>query len=145
MKANMVYCQSTVVAYNPVRCEGALLNKITLHGYIHVGSSWRYSHNNDAIMGATASQITSLTIVYSIVYLDADQRKHQRSVSLAFLRGIHGGPVTRKMLQFDDVIMSSVYKQCLKFIWSVQLGYCAAKRACLVPIYLFQTFAAVLV
>ena len=37
-------------------------------------------------MGAIASQITSLTIVYSIVYSDADQRKHQSSASLAFVR-----------------------------------------------------------
>ena len=66
------------------------------------------------IMGAIASQITSLTIVYAIVYSDADQRKHQSSWSLAFLRGIHRGPVnsphklpvTRKMFPFDDVIMS---------------------------------------
>ena len=41
------------------------------------------------IMGAIASQITSLTIVYSTVYSDADQRKHQSSASLAFVRGIH--------------------------------------------------------
>ena len=40
-------------------------------------------------MGAIASQITSLTIVCSIVYSDADQRKHQSSASLAFVRGIH--------------------------------------------------------
>ena len=33
-------------------------------------------------MGAIASQITSLTIVYSTVYSDADQRKHQSSASL---------------------------------------------------------------
>ena len=46
-------------------------------------------HYNDVIMGAIASQITSLTIVYSIVYSDADQRKHQSSASLAFARGIH--------------------------------------------------------
>ena len=39
-------------------------------------------------MGAMASQITSLTIVYSTVYSDADQRKHQSSASLAFVRGI---------------------------------------------------------
>ena len=65
-------------------------------------------------MGAIASQITSLTIVYSIVYSDADQRKHQSSASLAFVWGIHRGPVnfphkwpvTRKMFPFDDVIMS---------------------------------------
>ena len=40
-------------------------------------------------MSAIASQITSLTIVYSIVYSDADQRKHQSSASLAFVWGIH--------------------------------------------------------
>ena len=64
-------------------------------------------------MGAIASQITSLTIVYSIVYSDADQRKHQSSASLAFVRGIHRGPVnsphkwpvTRQMFPFDDIIM----------------------------------------
>ena len=44
-------------------------------------------------MGAIASQITSLTIVYSTVYSDADQRKHRSSASLAFVRGIHRGPV----------------------------------------------------
>ena len=41
------------------------------------------------IMGSIASQITSLTIVYSIVYSEADQRKHQSSASLAVVRGIH--------------------------------------------------------
>ena len=46
---------------------------------------WRRIHHyNDVIMGAIASQITSLTIVFSIVYLDTDQRKHQSSASLAF-------------------------------------------------------------
>ena len=68
---------------------------------------------DDVRMGAIASQITSLTIVYSIVYSDSDQRKHQSSASLAFVRGIHRGPVnsphkwpvTRKMFPFDDVIM----------------------------------------
>ena len=62
---------------------------------------------NDVKMGSIASQITSLTIVYSTVYSDADQRKHQSSTSLAFVRAIHGDrwPVTRKMFLFDDVIM----------------------------------------
>ena len=67
-------------------------------------------------MGAIASQITSLTIVYSIVYSGIDQRKHQSSASLAFVRGIHRSPVnplhkwpvTRKMFPFDDVIMLGV-------------------------------------
>ena len=63
-------------------------------------------------MGAIASNI-SLTIVYSIFYSGADQRKRQSSASLAFVREIHRGPVnylhkwsvTRKMFPFDDVIM----------------------------------------
>ena len=38
-------------------------------------------------MGAIASQIISLTIVYSTVYSDADQRKHQRSALPAFVQG----------------------------------------------------------
>ena len=71
-------------------------------------------HYNDVIMSTMASQITSLTIVYSTVYSDGDQRKHQSSASLAFVRGIHQWPVnsphkwpvTRKMSPFDDVIMS---------------------------------------
>ena len=70
-------------------------------------------HYDDVIMGAMASQITILTIVYSTVYSNADQRKHQSSASLAFVRGIHRGPVnsphkwsvTRKIFPFDDVIM----------------------------------------
>ena len=39
-------------------------------------------------MSAIASQITSLTIVYSTVYSDADERKPQSSASLAFVRGV---------------------------------------------------------
>ena len=50
-------------------------------------------HYTDVIMGAMATQITSLTIVYSGVYSGADQRKHQSSASLAFVRGIHRWPV----------------------------------------------------
>ena len=47
------------------------------------------THYNGFIMGAMASQITSLTIVYSTVYSGAYQRKHQSS---AFVRGIHRWP-----------------------------------------------------
>ena len=74
---------------------------------------WHEQHYNDVIMGVMVSQFTSLTIVYSTVDSDADQRKHQSSVSLAFERGIQQGPVnsphkwpvTPKMFPFDDVIM----------------------------------------
>ena len=46
-------------------------------------------HYSDVIMGAIVSQITSLRTVYLTVYSGADQRKHQSSASLAFVRGIH--------------------------------------------------------
>ena len=67
-------------------------------------------------MSTIASQITSLVIVYSTIYSGADQRKHQSSASLAFVRAIHGwpvnsphkGPVTRKIFPFDDVIMEKL-------------------------------------
>ena len=56
----------------------------------HLSSGIRCNlHYCDAIMGTVASQITSLTIVYTTVYSDADQRKHQSSASLAFVWGIH--------------------------------------------------------
>ena len=41
-------------------------------------------------MSAMASQITGVSIVYSTVCTGADQRKHQSSVSLAFVGGIVG-------------------------------------------------------
>ena len=69
-------------------------------------------------MGTVASQITSLTIVYTTVYSGADESKHQSSASLAFAWGIHRGPVNsphkwpvkRKMFPFDDVIMHQVLR-----------------------------------
>ena len=70
-------------------------------------------HYIDVIMTTMASQITRLTVVYSIVYSGADQGKHQSSASQAFVRGIHRWPgnsphkwpATRKMFPFDGVIM----------------------------------------
>ena len=74
-------------------------------------------HYVDAIMSAMASQITSLTIVYSTVHSSAE-RKHQSSASLAYVKGIHRwpmnsqhkGPVKRKMFPCDDVIMISDFR-----------------------------------
>ena len=82
-------------------------------------------------MGAIASQITSLTVVYSIVYSDVDQRKHQSSASLAFVRGIHRGPVnsphkrpvTRKMFPFDDVIMCCMSLWYMSHVAGVQYRF----------------------
>ena len=73
----------------------------------------RILHYWDVTMGGMASEITSLTIVYPIVYSGADQRIYQNSASMAFAREIHRWsvnsphkwPTTRKMFPFDDVIM----------------------------------------
>ena len=70
----------------------------------------RCLHYSDAIMNTMASQITGVQIIYSTVCSGANQRKHQNSASLAFVRGIpvnspHKGPVTRKMFPFHEVIM----------------------------------------
>ena len=84
----------------------------------------RCLHYSDTIMSAMASQITSLTIVYSTFYSGADQRKLQSTASLAFVRRIHRWqlnsprerPVMRKMFLFDDVIMCHIserYDQCM--------------------------------
>ena len=72
-------------------------------------------HYSDVIMSTMESQITSITIVYSTVYQGADERKHQSSALLTFVKGIHRWPVnsphkrpvTRKTFTFDDVIMES--------------------------------------
>ena len=61
-------------------------------------------------MSTMSSQITSVSIVYLSICSGPDQRKHQSSVSLAFVRGIHRwpvnsphkGPVMRKMFSFDE-------------------------------------------
>ena len=68
------------------------------------GHSLRWRHNESD--GFSNHQ--PYAYVYSIVYSGADQRKHQSSASLAFVRGIrrwpvnssHNGPVTRKMFPF---------------------------------------------
>ena len=90
----------------------------------HVASLRRY---NDVIINAMASQITSLTIVFSTVYSVTDQRKHQSSASVAFVRGIHRwplnsphkGPVTRKMFPWYRLHRKMPYgsaKSCRKLV-----------------------------
>ena len=82
------------------------------------------SHYCEVIMGEMASQITSLTNVYSAVYSGADQRKHQSSPSLACARGIHRWPVNsphkwpvmRKMFPLDDLIIEiALWNQLIHF------------------------------
>ena len=69
-------------------------------------------HYSDVIMSAMASQITRVFIAHSTLCSGADQRKHQSSASLVFVKRIHRwpvnfqykGPVTRNIFPFDDAI-----------------------------------------
>ena len=86
---------------------------IWFNPYIYGTGPLRANNYSDVTMSAMAFQITGVSIVSSTVCSGADQRKYQRTASLAFVRGIHGWPVasphnvpvTRKMFTFDDVIM----------------------------------------
>ena len=92
-----------------------------------------YTHYNDVMVDAVASQITSLTIVYSTVYSGVNQSKYQSSASLAFVREIHRwpvnsphkGPVTWKMFPFNDA------------------SYLPSKIK-MIPIYSLQAFTAMM-
>ena len=61
-----------------------------LYGWLE---NWNLCRYSDVIISSIAFQITSVLIVCSTVCSGADQRKHQSSASLAFLRGIHQWPV----------------------------------------------------
>ena len=108
-------------------CENQIILKSLIAGRRHLDKTSYMIHRNhysDVIMGAMASQITSLIIVYLAVYSGADERKHQSSASLAFVQGIHRWPVnsphkwpvTRKTFPFDDVIM---FYYITKYVFSV--------------------------
>ena len=92
------------------------------------------NHYSDVTMCAMASQITSLAIVYSAVYSGADQRKHQSSASLAFVRGFHRwpvnfplkGPVTRKC--FHLMTSSWCMIKLLGINWFIHLNLHSPSR-----------------
>ena len=98
-----------------------MLNYLRGYKSKHTKQKQNYlEHYGDVILSATASQITSVSMIYWTVSSGTDQRKHQNSVSLAFVRGIHRwpvnsphkGPVTRNMFPCDDVIMVCKSCQC---------------------------------
>ena len=74
----------------------------------------RRYHYNEVTMTTMASQITSLTVVYSTVYSDADQRKHQSSASLASVWGIHRDRwIPRTKGQFSGKCFHLMTSSCL--------------------------------
>ena len=82
------------------------------------------SHYNVVIMGAMVSYITSLTIVYSTVYSSADQRKHQSSASLAFVRGNHRGPVNSPRKCFYLMTSSCIRRVVCRLIRCSNITSC---------------------
>ena len=102
--ATISKCDSSVVRIRVTTIHGLMWCKQISIVSNAVDGDQQKHHYNDVIMVAISSQITSLAIVYSTVYSDADQRKHQSSALLTFVRGIHRGlmnsphkwPVTRK-------------------------------------------------
>ena len=80
----------------------------------------QHCHYGDVTRSTMASQITSLTIVYSTVIQAKIKKTQQSSASLAFVRGIHRSPVnsphkwpvTRKMFPSDGAPQNSlVYRE----------------------------------
>ena len=90
-------------------------------------------HYNDVIMSALASQITGVSIVCSMVGSGADQRKHQSSASLAYVRGIHRWQVNspnKKASKAENVsiivtIASSRLLRCQKYEMCPTVWYSA--------------------
>ena len=86
VKFNNFFCKEAEIFLLLIhKCDGGQFMQIFCCAVIKL-------HYSDVIMSATASQISSLTIVYLTVHSGADQRKHQSSVKLAFVRGIHRWP-----------------------------------------------------
>ena len=110
-----------------VQCRGALMfipcvskwhSKQSIRRWFETPWHWLWSPCNLSAseLYYTASEITSVSIVYSIVCSSENQRKYHSSASLAFVRRIHRwpvnfphkGPVTRKIFPFHDVIVTNV-------------------------------------
>ena len=113
---------ATFGAYASWQVQGWMQNNISSHICTHI-YIYKYFcthipmlHHSDVTMGAMASQITNVLVVYSTVYSGTDQRKYQGHALLAFAGGIDRWPVisprkepaTRKMIPFNDAIMRRV-------------------------------------
>ena len=131
----MVKCIHAGYHRNKCKISRGHTKELLSYKYISYASSKTHWLYGDVIMDAIASQITSLVIVYSAFYSGADQRKHQTSASLAFVRGIRRGlvnsrhkwPITRKMFPFDDVIMEAecrIYTSVKTKPWAIQIMAC---------------------
>ena len=115
LKGTDVFIDTTDAKLSVIICADDNARNLQLHLDISAVFVIHFtkSHYSDVIMRAMASQITGVSILCSAFCSGAYKKKHQRSASLAFVRGIHRwpvdsprkGPVTRKIFPFDDVIM----------------------------------------
>ena len=104
---------------------------LLLHFY--VANSTHYSVNTVKI-SVMGSQITSLTIVYSTVYSGTNQRKHQSSASLAFVRGIHRWPVNSTLNWPVTRINISIWWRHHDLFWSFRIPF--ANKWSLIPAWI---------
>ena len=83
-------------------------------------------HYSDVTMSTMPSQITSRTIVYSIIFSVADHRKHQSSAPLALVRGIHRSPVNsaHKWPMKREMLPLVIMRHLWKALWSSWLCKC---------------------
>ena len=107
--------QEDIIVFMDWNGSASLFDEIFLTGYngncrFH-NFSYSQWHYRDVIMSTTASQITGVLIVCSMVCSGADQRKHQSSASLALWgESIHDpystdkGPVTQTRAVSDCLI-----------------------------------------
>ena len=98
------------------------------------------SHYSGVIMGAMASKITTLMIVYSTVYSVADQSEHQSPASLAFVCGEfpvnspHKWPVTRKCFHLSTSSCwwhgTIVYLIVFSYYWNLRITLARSAVPC---------------
>ena len=117
----MYVCKKSMTLFsskpsNPQHCIiwNGLVIKWIQSSYISVKSHWRYGVSNRWQLEYLFNNLLGLIKGWhQSVCSGADQGKYQSAASLAFVSGIHRwpvnsphqGPITRKMLPFDDVIM----------------------------------------
>ena len=99
-------------------------------------------HYSDIIMSVIASEITRISMVYSTVGSGADQRKHEISASLAFVRGIHRWPITRKLLTSPYAKFICQWMIQMLGIYNVTSGVTSLRRTmdCMLPYSLCCAF-----
>ena len=120
------------VLYNPVVIWGRFRQSV-----IFIALQWRHNERDGASNHQPHDCLLNRLFRHRSI-------KHQRSASLAFVRGIHRWPVnsphkwpvTRKMFPFDDVIMENwfTFLSVIEFILSVPFLFSTRVSPCLISL-----------